>query len=281
MGRSLRRIAAKVAVCFLFSTAAGAQDAGTWSTMGQTTTVRTEIGGVEINGKVYVIGGGALGREDSPLAQEFDPASGHWRDLAPYRDVDLDAYWAGEIRKFGLNAAAFAGRRALDVGCGPVGLIHFLPQAAMRVRLDPLLHIYEGKLPLALSVSAAGEQLPLQSGQFDLLICFNALDHMRDPAVALAEMKRVMRPGATLLLMIHTFPAWTMPLLAVDRLHPHHWTHRQFIDTVAKEFRVVHEHRERRTFSMSLGQRLRPAMWKYSVAGAVLYTTYVTADFVI
>jgi N-acetylneuraminic acid mutarotase len=83
MGRSLRRIAAKVAVCFLFSTAAGAQDAGTWSTMGQTTTVRTEIGGVEINGKVYVIGGGALGREDSPLAQEFDPASGHWRDLAP------------------------------------------------------------------------------------------------------------------------------------------------------------------------------------------------------
>ena len=205
----------------------------------------------------------------------------HWRDLAPYRNVDLDAYWAGEIPKFGLDAAAFAGKRVLDVGCGPVGLIHFLPQAVMRVRLDPLLHIYEDKLPLPLSVSAAGEQLPLQDCQFDRVICFNALDHMRDPAAALAEMKRVMRPRGVLLLMIHTFPAWTMPLLAVDRLHPHHWSHWRFVESVAQEFRVIHEHRERRTFPMPLGQRLRPAMWKYSVAGAVLYTTYVAAEFVI
>ena len=204
-----------------------------------------------------------------------------WRDLAPYRNVDLDAYWAGEIPKFGLDAAFFAGKRVLDVGCGPVGLIHFLPQAALRVRLDPLLHIYEGKLPLSLSVSGAGEQLPLQSRQFDVLICFNALDHMRDPAAALSEMARVLRPGGLLLLMIHTFPAWTMPLLAVDRLHPHHWSHWQFVETVAKEFRVLREHRERRTFPMTLGERLRPAMWKYSVAGLVLYTTYVVAEFVI
>src|SRR5258708_32418607 len=49
----------------------------------QTTAERTETGTAEINGKVYLLGGVALGREDSPINQEFDPATGRWRDLAP------------------------------------------------------------------------------------------------------------------------------------------------------------------------------------------------------
>ena len=203
-----------------------------------------------------------------------------WRDLAPYRNVDLDAYWNAEIAKFGLDPAFFAGRRVLDVGCGPVGLIHFLPQAALRIRIDPLLHDYQDRLPLpqGISASAASEQLPLRDACCDVLICFNALDHMRDPAAALGEMRRALRPGGTLLLMIHTFPAWTMPLLAVDRLHPHHWTHRQLLSRVAEKFRIVRAHREARRFTMSLGERLRPAMWKYSVAGLVLSTSYLVAE---
>jgi N-acetylneuraminic acid mutarotase len=83
MKRSVNPISAAGALWLLCSTAALAQDAGTWAAAGQTTTARTEIGSAEINGKVYVMGGGALGRQDSPLAQEFDPATGRWRDLAP------------------------------------------------------------------------------------------------------------------------------------------------------------------------------------------------------
>jgi ubiquinone/menaquinone biosynthesis C-methylase UbiE len=144
-----------------------------------------------------------------------------------------------------------------------------------------LLHLYDGKKPLpgpSVSASAAGEQLPLGDAEADVVICFNALDHMRDPAAALAEMARVMRPGGTLLLMIHTFPAWTMPLLAVDRLHPHHWTHAQFVARVGESFRAIRAHRERRTFPLTWRERLSPRTWKYSVAGLVLSTTYVIAD---
>jgi ubiquinone/menaquinone biosynthesis C-methylase UbiE len=167
----------------------------------------------------------------------------------------------------------------LDVGCGPVGLIHFLPQASERIRLDPLLHEYKEKLLLpGLSVAAAGEQLPLADRSVDIAICFNALDHMRDPAAALQEIARVLRPGGTLLLMIHTFPAWTMPLLAIDRLHPHHWTHAGFVDRVASVFRVTHAHSERRIFPLTLGERLKPSGWKYTAAGWVLATTYVVAE---
>src|SRR5262249_7421741 len=60
-----------------------AQAQGTWSTAAETTTQRREVGTAESGGKIYVMGGEAMGREDSPLAQEFDPASGRWRDLAP------------------------------------------------------------------------------------------------------------------------------------------------------------------------------------------------------
>ena len=59
-----------------------ADSEGVWSTVAQGTTERSEIAAVELNGKIYVAGGEALGRQDSPLFQEFDPATGRWRDLA-------------------------------------------------------------------------------------------------------------------------------------------------------------------------------------------------------
>ena len=69
----------------LTASLADAQTAGQsqWSTPMQLTTERSEIGAVLINGKVYVAGGNALGRQDSPLFQELDLASGRSRELAP------------------------------------------------------------------------------------------------------------------------------------------------------------------------------------------------------
>ena len=147
----------------------------------------------------------------------------HWRELPAYQGLVLNSYWAGERIKFALPPDFFAGRRVLDVGCGPVGLVHFLPEAGARVRLDPLLVKYGGCLPLAepqLSLAAAGEDLPLASASVDVCICFNAFDHMRNPQAALAEIHRVLRPRGTLLAMVHSFPAWVLPLLWPDRLHP-------------------------------------------------------------
>ena len=62
-----------------------ADTGGTWSTVAQTTTERWEGGVVALNGKIYVLGGGRAmgGQPNLPLAQEFDPATGRWRDLAP------------------------------------------------------------------------------------------------------------------------------------------------------------------------------------------------------
>lgn len=203
-----------------------------------------------------------------------------WRDLPAYRGLDLEKYWAGERTRFDLPADFFAGRRVLDVGCGPVGLVHFLPEAGLRVRLDPLLTEYRERLPLAepqLSVAAQGEALPLAGNSMDVCICFNALDHMREPAAAVAEMRRVLRPGGTLLVMVHDFPAWVLPLLWPDRLHPHHWTHGQARRLLAGAFEVVHAWREPRRFPMTLSQMLKPSGWKYLAGNFILATSYFTA----
>ena len=85
-GRTLSRRSVHFgcAVCLLVASAFCAELDGTWSTVAQTTTERTETGVATLDGKIYVLGSGApmFGLPNLPLAQEFDPATGHWRDLA-------------------------------------------------------------------------------------------------------------------------------------------------------------------------------------------------------
>jgi N-acetylneuraminic acid mutarotase len=60
-----------------------AQDQGGWSTAAPMPTARAEIGVAALDGKIYVVGGTAQGRWDSPLNFEYDPATDRWRERAP------------------------------------------------------------------------------------------------------------------------------------------------------------------------------------------------------
>ena len=84
------RSAAFLSVLALSGISANAADTiGKWSVAAQMTTTRTELLAEAFKGKIYVAGGEALGRQDSPLFQEFDPRTGHWRDLARMPSVCL------------------------------------------------------------------------------------------------------------------------------------------------------------------------------------------------
>ncbi len=87
MKRVTSTVLGSVALCsFLaFSTVSpsAADSNGAWSVAAQMTTARTEIVADSSNGKIYVAGGQTPTVQDSTMFQEFDPATRHWRDLAP------------------------------------------------------------------------------------------------------------------------------------------------------------------------------------------------------
>ncbi len=60
---------------------------------------------------------------------------------------------------------------------------------------------------------ADAQALPLDDGSFDTVVCTLSLCSIPDPAAAIAEMKRVLRPGGRLLLLDHIRSSWP-PLYA-------------------------------------------------------------------
>ncbi len=105
---------------------------------------------------------------------------------------------------FGLGREFFAGKRIIDVGCGPRGSLEWATDASERVGLDPLVGQYRmlGIHRHAMSyVDAPAEQMPFPDGSFDVISCLNALDHVEDVAQTVREISRVASSGATLLLL--------------------------------------------------------------------------------
>ena len=56
---------------------------------------------------------------------------------------------------------------------------------------------------------ADAEQLPFDDGVFDIVYSYGVFQHTPDPAMALAEAHRVLKPGGELRAMIYHVPSWT------------------------------------------------------------------------
>jgi SAM-dependent methyltransferase len=106
----------------------------------------------------------------------------------------------------GLEPSFYADKRVLDVGCGPTRRLDAVPQAAQRVGLDPLMAKYRELLADdawdgVTYVTGAAERMPFADASFDVVCSFNSLDHVHDVERSAAEIKRVLAPGGTFLLM--------------------------------------------------------------------------------
>jgi SAM-dependent methyltransferase len=105
--------------------------------------------------------------------------------------------------------AWFQDKAVVSLGAGCTGDLTTFP-AAVKIAIDPLLRVYQqlgmlvddeaGSRTIYLPVSA--EQLPLLDACADLVVCRNALDHMPDPGVALAEIWRILRPEGALFVSV-------------------------------------------------------------------------------
>ena len=110
-----------------------------------------------------------------------------------------------------LMPASLRGQTVLDAGCGSGRyMLHALRRGAARVTgvdlSSPMLKRAEAELtalhadaPVAL-VQGNLAALPLPDAQADLSVCGLVVGHLDDLAQSLAELRRVTRPGGTLLL---------------------------------------------------------------------------------
>ena len=111
--------------------------------------------------------------------------------------------------------------RALDLGCGD-GRLGALLDARELTLADVsrvALERASARLPRARAVELEPDApLPLADSSFDLVLCAETIEHVRDVQLLLSELRRVLRPGGTLAL---TTPANAPLLRPPDPLSPH------------------------------------------------------------
>jgi len=93
------------------------------------------------------------------------------------------------------EGARTAGFRVVDVGCGDKPYAPYFAAASEYVGVDPASS--------AADVRARAEQLPFDGESFDLALCVQVLEHVDDPAQAVRELHRVVRPGGRVLSATH------------------------------------------------------------------------------
>jgi ubiquinone/menaquinone biosynthesis C-methylase UbiE len=137
-------------------------------------------------------------------------ASWYDRHLLPYL-LDV-ACGLGPIAAQRRKVVPRAAGRVLEIGIGTGLNLAFYDQAKVQrlVGIDPAIQMHRlarrrsraSGIEVDLQTLSA-ERLPVDSGSFDCIVCTYTLCTVSDPQAALAEVRRVLRPGGRLLFAEH------------------------------------------------------------------------------
>lgn len=196
------------------------------------------------------------------IAQEAERES--WENFKSLKSDStkrqLGEYWSWYLDLIGKHISFRPEWKILDVGCGPAGIINYIP-VGRRFGLDPLMDFYLSNFELPYDIEwKAGtmEHIPFDTDYFDVVITTNTLDHALDPRKGLKEMYRVIRTGGFLVLTVDCYAPIHRLLRIIrekvgkgDKPHPYNFSRRQ-IEAMIREagFTLLASHKGRGTMGV-------------------------------
>lgn len=123
----------------------------------------------------------------------------------------------------GLLPASGQGQRILDVGAGTGEFAVMLAErgfAVTALERFPLVPEHEGKLEFHRIDLDAG--LPALRGAYDWVLCADVLEHLRDPAALLGQLRALLTPGGRLVASLPNSGHWYFRLHVLAGSFPQH-----------------------------------------------------------
>jgi len=153
-------------------------------------------------------------------------------------------------------ALADGPRRALDVGCSSGYLARPLAEHGVRVVGVELDRDAADDARAVCEDVVVGDvetmELPFDTGSFDVVVCGDLIEHLRDPGSAMARLRPFLRPGGRLVLTTPNVANWAIRLSLLggrwrytdrgilDRTHVHLFTRKALVETVeAAGYRIL------------------------------------------
>lgn len=172
----------------------------------------------------------------------------------------LAKYWGWYIDLIAKYISFKPEHRILDIGCGPVGIINYIP-VGQRFGLDPLMNFYLLNFEMPDDIvwkQGIMEEIPFDSNYFDVIITMNTLDHSLNPEKGLREMYRILKKGGFLILSVNCYAPFRRLLRIVkeksgmkDKAHPYSFSQRQIKAMIEKAaFRLLASHKGIGTMGM-------------------------------
>jgi len=161
--------------------------------------------------------------------KSYDP-DGMFRDLS--NQFEIDRVYEENLDVFDyistVDQNLKSKKRILDVGCGCGPFLYHIPKNWEKFGIEISEHasvIAKKNVPDATIINCDFEKSSYEDECFDIILCHQVLEHIRQPEIFLKEFNRILKPGGSIILCVPNFDSGCARLFGENYRFFHDDTH--------------------------------------------------------